>query len=484
MMDTSATQNLITTTDSDTPTQTFPAGFRWGVATAAYQIEGAADEGGREPSIWDTFSRVPGNIVNGDTGDVACDHYHRFHEDIGLMESIGVTDYRLSISWSRLLTGTKLNPEGVDFYRRLLTSLLDAGITPWVTLYHWDLPQWLEDAGGWPARETARHFADYAVAAHSALGDLASNWITANEPVNTSLLGYAGGIHAPGQKSPLAGLAAAHHLHLGHGLATTAIRERDPSAQVGPTFLLMPVHPATSKDADQAAAVKLDGILNRLFLDPVFRSAYPEDLLENVEQYGFSDVIEDGDLDVIAAPVDFLGVNYYFRVVVSGEPQGAGSSFDWRRDAWVGCEDVYPVEVDGVRTEMGWEIFPEGMTEVLTRVSRDYTQVPLYITESGAAFADDVTPDAQVHDHDRVDYMASHISAAKKAIDQGVDLRGYFAWSLLDNFEWTFGYTKRFGLVHVDFETQVRTPKRSAAWYRELILDNGLQWRHSDLTRP
>ena len=464
------------TSNTSSSTQTFPTGFRWGVATAAYQIEGAADEGGREPSIWDTYSRVPGNILNGDTGDVACDHYHRFQEDIDLMESIGVTEYRLSISWSRLLTGGKLNPEGVDFYRRVLTSLLNVGITPWVTLYHWDLPQRLEDSGGWPARETAQHFADYAVAAHSALGDLARNWITVNEPVNSSLLGYAGGIHAPGRKSPIAGLEAAHHLHLGHGLATRAIHERDPTAQVGPAFLLTPVHPLTPDAGDKAAAMKLDGVLNRLFLDPVFRGAYPDDLLENVERYGFSDVIEDGDLEVIAAPVDFLGVNYYFRVVVSAEAHGSRSSFDWRRDAWVGCEDVYPVEVDGVRTEMGWEIYAEGLTEVLTRVSRDYTPVPLYITESGAAFADDVAPDGQVLDRNRVDYMRSHISTAQKAIDQGVDLRGYFAWSLLDNFEWTFGYTKRFGLVHVDFETQVRTPKQSAAWYRELIVNNQLSF--------
>jgi beta-glucosidase len=467
-------QRTVTKSHAHPTTQTFPTGFRWGVATAAYQIEGAADEGGRQPSIWDTFSRVPGNIMNGDSGDVACDHYHRFKEDIALMESIGVTDYRLSISWSRLLTGKDLNPEGVDFYRRLLMSLLDVGITPWVTLYHWDLPQWLEDAGGWPFRETAQHFADYAVAAHAALGDLARNWITVNEPINSSLLGYAGGIHAPGHKSPLAGLAAAHHLHLGHGMATRAIKERDPTAQVGPTFLLTPVHPATSDAADQAAAAKLDGTLNRLFLDPVFRAAYPDDLLENVERYGFSDVIEDGDLEIIGSPVDFLGVNYYFRVVASSEKQGADSSFDWRRDAWVGCEDVHPVEVDGTRTEMGWEIYPDGMTEVLTRVSRDYTQIPVYITESGAAFADDLTAEGQVQDHDRVDYMRSHISRAKDAIDQGVDLRGYFAWSLLDNFEWTFGYAKRFGLVHVDFKTQVRTPKLSAAWYQELILNNRL----------
>lgn len=464
----------VTTPDTYSTKQGFPAGFRWGVATAAYQIEGAVDEGGREPSIWDTYSKIPGNILNGDTGEIACDHYHRFKEDIGLMESIGITDYRLSISWSRLLTRGRLNAEGVGFYRGLLTSLLEVGITPWVTLYHWDLPQWLEDAGGWPARETAQQFADYAVAAHSALGDLAHHWITVNEPVNTSLLGYAGGIHAPGRKSPLAGLAAAHHLHLGHGLATRAIQERDPAAWIGPTFLLTPIHPATSEATDRAASVKLDGILNRLFLDPVFRGAYPEDLLENVERFGFSDVVRDGDLDIIAAPVDFLGVNYYFRVVVSSEPQGSGSSFDWRRDAWVGCEDVHPVQVDGVRTEMGWEIYPDGLTEVLTRVSRDYTQKPLYITESGAAFADDLTPDARVEDHKRVDYMRSHISTAKRAIDQGVDLRGYFAWSLLDNFEWTFGYAKRFGLVHVDFGTQVRTPKQSAAWYRELIVNNGI----------
>ncbi len=467
-------QRQTMTSDTQSSTLTFPTDFRWGVATAAYQIEGAANEGGREPSIWDSFSRIPGKTLNGDTGDVACDHYHRFQDDVDLMGSMGVSDYRLSISWSRLLTGTNLNPEGVDFYRRLLTSLLDGGITPWITLYHWDLPQRLEDAGGWPARETAQHFADYADAAHSALGDLANNWITVNEPVNSSLLGYAGGIHAPGLKSPLAGLAAAHHLHLGHGLATRAIKERDPTAQVGPAFLLTPVHPLTPEAGDQAAAAKLDGILNRLFLDPVFRSAYPDDLLENVERFGFRDVIDDGDLETVATPVDFLGVNYYFRVVVSSEPQGSASSFDWRRDAWVGCEDVFPVEVDGVRTEMGWEIYPDGLTEVLTRVSGDYTKVPIYITESGAAFADDVIAGAQVQDHDRVDYMRSHISAAKRAIDRGVDLRGYFAWSLLDNFEWTFGYAKRFGLVHVDFETQVRTPKQSAGWYGDLILNNGL----------
>ena len=460
--------------ERNTAVSHFPPGFRWGVATAAYQIEGAVGEGGRQPSIWDTFASVPGNTLDGDTGEVACDHYHRFQEDIALMQELGVTDYRLSISWSRLLSGTNLNPGGVDFYRRLLAGLLDAGITPWVTLYHWDLPQWLEDAGGWPARETAQHFADYAAAAHSALGDLAQNWITLNEPVNSALLGYAGGIHAPGKRDPAAALAAAHNLNLGHGLATLAMRQNDSKVQVGPTFLVSPVHSATAQEADQRAAMKLDGVLNRLFLDPVLRGAYPEDLLENTEQFGLSGRIKEGDLEIISAPVDFLGINYYFRIVVSADSPNTASSFDWRRDAWVGCEDVFPVDVEAARTEMGWEIYPDGLTEVLLRVSPEYTTLPIYITESGAAFADEITADGAVHDQDRVSYMKSHLEAAWRAIEQGVDLRGYFAWSLLDNFEWSFGYSKRFGLIHVDFASQVRTPKQSAAWYHEVISRNGL----------
>ena len=397
------------------------------------------------------------------------------------MESIGITDYRFSVSWSRLLNGTRLNPEGVAFYRRLLENLARAGITPWVTLYHWDLPQWLEDEGGWPARETAQRFADYAIAAHQTLGDLVENWITVNEPINTSLLGYAAGIHAPGRRDPLAGLAAAHHLHLGHGLATRAIREADPAARVGPTFLLAPIHPATASAGDRAAARKLDGVFNRMFLDPVFRSAYPDDLLENTERFGFTNLIKDGDLELIAAPIDFLGVNYYFRVVVSSEPQASGSSFDWRREAWVGCEDVHPVEVEANRTDMGWEIYPEGMTEVLTRIANDYSDIPIYITESGAAFPDPIAEDRTVHDDDRVEYMRSHLRAVHHAINEGADVRGYFAWSLLDNFEWTFGYSKRFGLIHVDFETQARTPKKSASWYRDLIERNALSGTRTEL---
>ena len=474
-MDTFATQRPVTTTDSDTESQTFPTGFRWGVATAAYQIEGAADEGGREPSIWDTFSRVPGNIVNGDTGDVACDHYHRFQEDIALMESIGVTDYRLSISWSRLLTGTKpesrgrglLSPfahEPAGSRNHTLGHPVPLGLAAMVGGCGWMAGQGRPHSSSptmqW--RPTPLWAISLTIGSRSTSRSTLRCWDTPEEfmPLVERALSLA-------WRLPITSIS-------GTAWPPARFKERDPTAQVGPTFLLTPVHPATSEAADQAAAVKLDGVLNRLFLDPVFRSAYPDDLLENVERYGFSDVVEDGDLEIIAAPVDFLGVNYYFRVVASSEPQGSGSSFDWRRDAWVGCEDVYPVEVDGVRTEMGWEIYPDGLTEVLTRVSRDYTKVPIYITESGAAFADDLTPDAQVQDHNRVDYMRSHISRAKRAIDQGVDLRGYFAWSLLDNFEWTFGYAKRFGLVHVDFETQVRTPKQSAAWYRELIVNNGL----------
>ncbi|MDT0268297.1 GH1 family beta-glucosidase [Streptomyces sp. DSM 44915] len=447
----------------------FPEGFVWGSATASYQVEGAAHEGGRGPSIWDTFSHTPGRTVGGDTGDVADDHYHRYPEDISLMADLGISHYRFSLAWPRIQPEGRgqLNTEGVDFYSRLVDGLLERGIQPWVTLYHWDLPQPLEDAGGWPARDTAERFAEYAVAIHERLGDRIKDWTTLNEPWCSAFLGYANGHHAPGRTEGPAAVRAAHHLLLGHGLAVRALRERG-AEQLGLTVNLYPVDSVTDSDADRDAARRIDGLMNRIFLDPVLRGSYPEDVVADLAPVLDFGHVRDGDLAVVNTPLDFLGVNYYTRHVVrAGTASGAPST-------WVGSEDVEFVKRGLPVTAMGWEIDPDGLYETLTRVWREYDAPPLYVTENGAAFDDVVDADGRVRDEGRRAYLEGHFAAAHRALSEGVDLRGYFVWSLLDNFEWAYGYSKRFGLVHVDYETQVRTLKDSGRWYAEITRANGL----------
>jgi beta-glucosidase len=450
----------------------FPDGFAWGTATASYQIEGAVEEDGRSPSIWDTFSHTPGKVEGGDTGDVADDHYHRYQEDVDLMGDLGVGWYRFSIAWPRIQPDGRgaINQAGVDFYARLVEALLAKGITPWVTLYHWDLPQVLQDAGGWPARDTAERFAEYAVAVHDRLHDRVKHWTTLNEPWVSAFIGHAIGRHAPGLQDPEAALRAAHHLMLGHGLAIEAMRGAAGSdEQFGVTFNVSPSAPASDDPADVDAARRADGLTNRIFFDPLLRGGYPADVLEDVREVTDGSHIQPGDEDRIHVPLDFVGINYYYRTVVraSDRPRDTLST-------WVGNGDIEPVSRGLKQTEMGWEIDPDGLYDILTRMGRDYPGVPLYVTENGAAFADVKGPDGQVHDPDRVAYLDQHFRAAHRAIGDGVDLRGYFVWSLLDNFEWSFGFSKRFGLIHVDYETLERTPKDSARWYAEVTRRNGI----------
>jgi beta-glucosidase len=452
----------------------FPEGFAWGTATASYQIEGAVAEGGRRPSIWDTFAHTPGATLNGDTGDVADDHYHRCAEDVAIMADVGVTHYRFSLAWPRLQPDGRgaLNPEGVDFYQRLLDELEGRGIQPWVTLYHWDLPQVLEDVGGWPVRDIAERFAEYAALVHDRLHDRIRYWTTLNEPWCSAFLGYANGHHAPGRREPAAALAAAHHLMLGHGLAVQAMRGQDPASTLGITLNLYPVDPVVDAPADADAARRVDAVSNRIFLDPLLRGRYPDDLPGDVAAITDMGYVRDGDTETINAPLDVLGVNYYSRHVVRAT--GTGQPSSGRASAWVGSEDVESVSRGLPKTEMGWEIDPQGLYDVLERVHREYGPIPLYVTENGAAFADEPGPDGTVADPRRVEYLDSHFRVAHRAIEDGIDLRGYFVWSLLDNFEWAWGYSKRFGLVYVDYATQRRTPKDSARWLAGVIRRGGV----------
>ncbi len=396
----------------------FPPDFRFGVSTAAYQIEGAAAEDGRTASIWDTYCRTPGMVKNGDTGDLACDHYHRMPDDVALMRRLGVERYRFSTSWSRVQPGGRgpLNQRGVDFYRRLVDELLAAGIEPWLTLYHWDLPQELEDAGGWPVRDTAYRFADYAVAMHGALGDRVTSWTTLNEPWCSAFLGYGSGDHAPGRHDPSGSLAASHHLLLGHGLAVGAMRAAQPSSQLGVTLNLYAMGSAGHGDADLDAVRRIDGLMNRWFLDSALLGRYPADVIEDVSALTDMSFVQDGDMDRISTPLDFLGINYYTRhVVTAGEPDGAPSP-------WPGSEHVQFVKRGLPVTAMDWEIDAPGLLETLQRVHRDYPPVPLYVTENGAAFADEIALDGTVPDPDRVRYFDEHLRACHEAIAAGVPL--------------------------------------------------------------
>ncbi|WP_026371085.1 GH1 family beta-glucosidase [Kallotenue papyrolyticum] len=449
----------MTTTDQTTR---FPDDFVWGAATAAYQIEGAAHEDGRGESIWDRFSHTPGKTLNGDTGDVACDHYHRWRDDIALMQALGLRAYRFSIAWPRIMPNGRgaLNPAGLDFYDRLVDGLLAAGITPWATLYHWDLPQALEDAGGWPNRATAEAFAAYVDAVTRRLGDRVRYWITLNEPWCSAFLGYHIGHHAPGRTSFRDALAAAHTLLLAHGLAVPIIRANSRGARVGITLNPAQVYAVSPEAEDQAAAWRYDGYFNRWFLDPLYGRGYPEDMLA---LYGAdAPAASPAELATIAAPTDFLGVNYYAPSFIRHDP---GSAFfaigHQRRD-------------DLDYTAMDWAVYPQGLTDLLQRLQRDYPVGELYVTENGAAYDDAPPRDGVVADPERTRYYRLHLNACRQAIAAGVPLKGYFAWSLMDNFEWAFGYTKRFGIVYVDYTTQQRMIKASGHWYRQTIAANAL----------
>jgi beta-glucosidase len=440
------------------PMPAFPAGFHWGVATAAYQIEGAVAEDGRGESIWDTFCRLPGVIRDGQTGEVACDHYHRWAQDIALMADLGVTAYRFSIAWPRVQPGGRgpANQAGLDFYERLADALLAAGITPVPTLYHWDLPQPLEDAGGWLSRDTSYRFADYATLAAARLGDRIGLWITLNEPFVVTAFGYALGIHAPGKALMTGALPTAHHQLLSHGLATAALRAAG-AREVMLTNNYSPAWPASADAADVAAAHAYDTLQNRLFTDPVLLGAYPDLAAFGVGPGGL-DCVADGDLAVISAPIDGLGVNYYMPTRLSALPD---SPLPFQMQPIPG----YPV------TAFGWPVIPAGLTELLTSLKQWYGDAlpAVYVTENGCSQDDPLAADGTVADQGRIDYLDGHIRATHAAIEAGVDVRGYFEWTFTDNIEWSEGYHQRFGLVYTDFETQRRIPKSSFAWYRALI---------------
>jgi beta-glucosidase len=447
----------------------WPPGFIWGAATAAAQVEGAAHEDGKTDSIWDHFARTRGNIAAGDTPERAVDHYHRMPEDVALMRELGLGSYRFSVSWARVKPDDRAaNLRGLDFYSRLVDELLGAGILPWLTLYHWDLPQAVEETGGWANRDTARRFLEYSELVYAVLGDRVTHWTTFNEPLCSSLIAYAGGEHAPGRTEPRAALAALHHQHLAHGLTVASLRERG-AEQLGITLNLtnaVPNDPADPADLD--AARRIDALWNRAFLEPLVLGRYPGDFLLDVAGLGFDEIVRPGDLELIAQPIDFLGVNHYHDDNVSGHPLPAGTPAGLRptekpgASPFVGSEHVTFPSRDLPRTAMGWEINPAGLRTLLTRLGREYPSLPpLYVTENGSAFDDVVAPDGSVHDADRVAYLQAHVDAVAGAIADGADVRGYFAWSLLDNFEWAWGYGKRFGIVRVDYDTQERTVKDS-----------------------
>jgi beta-glucosidase len=445
----------------------FPDGFLWGVATSAQQIEGGAQEDGRGESIWDRFAASPGRIADGSDARVACDHYHRWREDISLMKWLGIGTYRFSVAWPRVVPAGRgaVNPAGLDFYDSLVDALLEAGIRPSVTLYHWDLPQALQDRGGWGARETAEAFAEYADAVSLRLGDRVRHWTTHNEPWCVATLGHEQGAHAPGHRDPAEALRAGHHVLLSHGWATEVVRRNSPGAEVGIVLLVSPVSPATTSQVDGEAARRLDGSLNRWYLDPLFHGRYPDDAVADRVRLGHLEdpdlpFVREGDLQTIAVPLDFLGANYYSRTVVRADSAGE------------------PVAVRMVPerelTDMGWEVFPQGLHSMLLRLQREYRPSKIYITENGAAYTDEADATGRIADERRIEYLRGHLAAASRAIADGVPLAGYFTWSLIDNFEWAHGYARRFGLFDVDFATQRRRPKDSAHWYRQVVAANAV----------
>lgn len=452
------------------PILRFPSNFLWGTATSAYQIEGAWNEAGRGESIWDRFAHTPNHILDGSNGDVACDHYHRWHDDLALMKELGLQAYRFSIAWPRILPNGRgqINQAGLDFYRQLADTLLEAGITPFVTLYHWDLPQILQDQGGWPARSTAEAFVEYADVVSRALGDCVKNWITHNEPWCIALLSHQIGEHAPGWHDWPAALAAAHHTLLAHGWAVPVIRTNSPQAEVGITLNFTPAYPASPSAADANATRHYDGYFNRWFLDPLYGRGYPADMVADYAAAGYLPnnqlpFVHAGDMSAIATLTDFLGLNYYTREVTRDNAAPANLP-----------QTLFPAPASE-RTTMHWEIFPQGLYDLLLRLGFAYPTRKLYITENGVSFADELGADGTVADPRRSAYLRDHFAAAQRAITAGVPLAGYFVWSFMDNFEWAWGYTRRFGMVYVDYATQQRTLKQSAHWYREVIAQNGVE---------
>lgn len=440
----------------------FPKDFVWGAATASYQIEGAWNEDGKGESIWDRFSHTPGKIQDADTGDVACDHYHRWAEDFKLIQRLGVKAYRFSVAWPRILPNGRgeVNQAGLDFYNKMVDGLLELNIEPYITLYHWDLPQKLQDEGGWPCRATVDAFVEYSDIVSRSLGDRVKNWTTLNEPWVSAFVGYREGRHAPGHTDIHEALAACHHLLLAHGLAVPVIRRNRPEANVGITLNLTPKVPASPSLADRDATVWDDGYNNRWCLDPLVGRGYPQDMVN-----GFGDemsFVQAADMEVVSVPVDFLGVNYYTRNIARSEKISEAENAP--RSVFRGDEI----------TEMDWEVYPEGLYKLLGRLYFDYDFPAIYITENGAAFNDQVGADGEVDDPARLSYIRRHLEQVHRAIEIGVPVKGYFAWSLMDNFEWGFGYSKRFGLIYVNYQTQERIPKASAEWYRKVVRDHAV----------
>ncbi len=453
----------------------FPTGFVFGAATSAYQIEGGWAADGKGPSIWDRFTRRPGRIHRNHNGDVACNTYEDFQTDIALMRELGLDAYRFSIAWPRVLPAGRgqVNEKGLDYYERLVDALLDAGITPFVTLFHWDLPLALQrDMGGFAGRDCAALFADYAEVVARRLGDRVGHWVTLNEPWVHATFGHMTGTHAPGRRNPWAYLRVVHHQLLAHGLATERLKAVAPASQVGIALNLTPFHPASGSEADRAAARMADQLLNRLFLDPLFLGRYPEPSWSKLRL--FRPKIGPGDMALISRPIDFLGVNYYTRALV-------------RHSRWVPFVHLWPAgspavagpdegEEGVVYSQMGWEVYAGGLFEILFRLKQEYGNPPVYITENGAAFVDHLSADGRVHDEPRRDYLEQHLAVTSAATRVGVDLRGYFVWSLIDNFEWAYGYNRRFGIIHVDFDSQQRTIKESGHWYAGLIRQQKAAW--------
>lgn len=428
----------------------FPDDFVWGVATSAFQIEGAATTDGKGPSIWDTFCRQPGVIADASNGDRACEHYARWSDDLDMVAGLGVDAYRFSVAWPRVRpTGAGAwNDKGLEFYDRLVDGMLARKIKPYLTLNHWDLPQALQDTGGWANRDTVHRFVEYAIGIHDRLGDRVASIATHNEPWVVAVLGHETGVFAPGLKSRKTAAQVSHHLLLSHGLAMQALRDRGCKAQIGMVLNLSPMYPATGSAADQVKTRLEDGRLVRWYMDPLFKGHYPQDVLDHLGTDAPD--VEAGDLDIIKAPMDFLGVNYYSRTVVS-------------------AEKPWDVKTGGLEiTDMDWEVYPEGLTALLVRLHKDYEVPPLFVTENGGAFKDKLLA-GHVHDTARVAYIRSHIAAVAEAMRQGVKMGGYMVWSLMDNFEWASGYEKRFGIVYVDYDSQQRTLKDSALWYREFL---------------
>lgn len=443
----------------------FPSGFVFGAASSSYQIEGAWNEDGKGESIWDRFAHTPGKIKNGDTGDAACDFYHRSKDDITLIKELGLQAFRFSINWPRILPDGRgsVNAKGLDFYKRLVDDLLAAGVTPWVNLFHWELPQALQDQGGWLKRDCATWFADYTAVVVNHLGDRVTNWMTLNEPMMYASLGYVMGCHAPGYRTPWRFFKVVHHLMLGHGLAVRTIKDERPDARVGIALDLRPIYPATQTEKDRRAVIKADEMMRRTFLDPIFHGRYPPQFMNQNRLIRAR--IEEGDLQIIAAPLDYVGINTYSRDKVRYAWWALGSRF-----VGVGLETPDEEFVkDGVQyTAMGWEVYPPALYEVLMLLKNDYGNPVSYVTENGAAFSDTVV-DGRVHDEKREGYLRAHLAEVKRALEDGANCKGYFVWTLMDNFEWAEGYSKRFGLLYVDHHTQQRIIKDSGLWYKSLI---------------